>query len=237
MAKPKGNTVGSLTQFQRSVIIGSLLGDGYLRTFPGRRDALMEINHSFRQKEYVDWIYSVLKNMSASPPKARNGNQGRVAYRFHSKQLPELSELHRLFYGNGKKAIPEGLALDPIMLTVWYMDDGSKCGKNNYYLNTQQYSLRDQEILKRMLCQLDLEATLNKDKIYWRLRLRSASIKRFREIILPHIIPSMLYKLGYNPVETLPHNSEAGALLLSFANTPTPDESQDEDIVQPVSNN
>jgi LAGLIDADG DNA endonuclease family len=198
------NTVGSLAQFQRSVIIGSLLGDGHLRTFPGRSDALMEINHSFKQKEYVDWKYSVLADVSASPPKARNGNQGRIAYRFHSKQLPELTGLHKLFYGNGKKAIPDGLTLDPVMLAVWYMDDGSKCGKDNYYLNTQQYSLSNQERLKEMLRGMGLESALNNDKIYWRIRFLASSIQRFKEIILPHVIPSMLYKLGYNPVETLP---------------------------------
>lgn len=196
------DTVGSLTQFQRSVIIGSLLGDGHLRIFPGRSNALLEINHSFRQKEYVDWKYSTLMNVSASPPKARNGSQGRVAYRFHSKQLSALTEFHGLFYGSGRKAIPDGLRLNPVILAVWYMDDGSKCGENNYYLNTQQYALSDQEKLRERLRNIGLESRLNKDKIYWRLRFLGASAERLKKIILPHIIPSMSYKLGYNPVET-----------------------------------
>jgi hypothetical protein len=65
------NTVGSLTQFQKSMIIGSILGDGYLRMFPGRKDVLLEINHSFAQKEYADWKYSVLENVRVSPPKIK----------------------------------------------------------------------------------------------------------------------------------------------------------------------
>jgi len=196
------NTVGSLTRFQRSVIIGSLLGDGYLRTFPGRSNALLEINHSFLQKDYVDWKYEVLGNASASPPTARNGNGRRIAYRFYSKQLPELSEFHALFYGSGKKVIPTDLILDPIMLAVWYMDDGSRCGEDNYYLNTQQYSPECQKRLMVMLRRLCLTATMNKDKIYWRLRLIKASIQHFEELVRPYIIPSMTYKLSYNPVET-----------------------------------
>jgi hypothetical protein len=240
------NPVGSLTQFQRSVIIGSLLGDGYLRTFPGRSNALLEINHSFHQADYVDWMYKVLGDMAASPPRARKSNGKRIAYRFHSKQLQELTEFHKLFYGNGKKAIPGGIVLDPVMLSVWYMDDGSKCGEDNYYLNTQQYSLADQEILMTMLQQLNLKTTLNKDKIYWRIRFMKASIPEFEELVRPHIIPSMVYKLSYNPVETLSQsNIETGAKLYNFANTPTPEyeyeffdiQHQDEDIVQPVSNN
>lgn len=196
------NTVGSLTQLQKSVIIGSLLGDGHLRTFPGRKNALLEINHSFHQKDYVDWKYMVLQNVSASPPKTRKGNGKRIAYRFHSKQLPELSKFHQLFYGGGRKAIPDGLVLDPIMLAVWYMDDGSRCSDENYYLNTQQYSLKDQQKLADMLRGLGLETRLNRDKTYWRLRFIVASIARLKELIRPHIIPSMYYKLSYNPVET-----------------------------------
>jgi len=68
------NTVGSLTQLQKSIIIGCILGDGYLRIFPGRKNALMEINHSAKAKDYVDWKYSALKNVSGSPPKIRKGN-------------------------------------------------------------------------------------------------------------------------------------------------------------------
>ena len=194
--------MGSLTQFQRSVIIGSLLGDGHLRTFPGRSNALLEINHSYRQKEYVDWKYETLKNVSASPPKARNSNGARIAYRFHSKQLPEFSEFHALFYKNGRKKIPAGLVLDPIILAVWYMDDGSRCREADYYFNTQQYDIADQKKLIGLLHMRGLEANLNRDKIYWRLRLRVASRVLFKKLVMPHIIPSMYYKLGYNPVET-----------------------------------
>ena len=49
------NTVGSLTQEQKSIIIGSLLGDEYLRIIAGRKDAFLEINHSISEKDYVDW--------------------------------------------------------------------------------------------------------------------------------------------------------------------------------------
>jgi len=65
------NTVGSLTQFQKSVIKGIILGDGYLRKLEGRSNAFLEINHSYRQKSYVDWKYQQLKNICLSSPKKR----------------------------------------------------------------------------------------------------------------------------------------------------------------------
>ena len=121
------DTVGSLTQLQKSLIIGSILGDGYMRILPRSKNAILEINHSFKQKEYVDWKYASLKNIAVSPPKTRKGNNGRLAYRFYSKQLPKLTKLYGLFYKNGKKIIPENITLNPFILAIWFMDDGSKC--------------------------------------------------------------------------------------------------------------
>lgn len=189
------NTVGSLTQLQKALIIGTILGDGYLRIIPGRKNALLEINHSFKAKDYVDWKYSVLKNITASPPKMRRTNKRRIAYRFYTKQLLELTELYKIFYKDSKKVIPNNLVLDSTILAIWYMDDGSKCGNSDFYLNTQQYSIGDQNILLRKLNKLGIEARLNKDKSYWRIRILSKSLPRLRKLIKDKIIPSMRYKI------------------------------------------
>ena len=196
------NTVGSLTQFQKSVVIGSLLGDGYIRQMHGRKEAFLEINHSSAQKEYVDWKYSVLKNLTASSPKERYGNGKRIAYRFYTKQHREFTTLMKEFYSDGKKGVPNMIKISPITLAVWYMDDGSKCGNSNYYLNTQQFSIADQRTLLNALEKMGLRASLNKDKKYYRIRFIYQSVAKLKAIIWAHVIPSMKYKLGYDPVET-----------------------------------
>lgn len=188
------NTVGRLTQTQRSLIIGSILGDGYVRIVKGRRNAFLEINHAFSMKEYVDWKYEILKDIVISPPKIRKGNGNRVAYRFFTRQHPEITKLFHLFYKNGKKTIPD-FGLDPISLAIWYMDDGSKCGTSSYYLNTQQFNLVDQEKLIKNLAKLGIQARLNKDKIYWRIRLLMADVPKFKEMVQINIIPSLKYKI------------------------------------------
>lgn len=196
------NTVGSLTQLEKSIITGSLLGDGYLRIVPGRRNALLEINHTIDQKEYVDWKYKLLKSICKTGPVSRNGNGRRIAYRFNTRQHTELTKFHELFYVNGKKQVPENLILDPIILAVWYMDDGSKCRESDVYLNTQQFNSEYQDRCVKMLSDLGIESGVNKDKEYKRIRIIKNSIPAFFKIITPHIIPSMFYKLSYNPVET-----------------------------------
>ena len=194
--------MGSLTQLQRSIIIGSLLGDGYLRVVPGRKAALLEINHAFSQKGYVDWKYNMLASLCRSAPKARANNGERIAYRFSTRQHRELTDLYKLFYRNGKKLIPNNLCLDPIMLAVWFMDDGSKCRDSDVYLNTQQFSLDDQKRCQILLRRIGIECSRNRDKIYWRLRIKKSSLPRLWQLITPYIVQSMTYKLSYNPVET-----------------------------------
>jgi len=193
------NTVGSLTQFERSIIIGSLLGDGYMRIIPGRSNAFLEINHSIKAREYVDYKYESLKRLCESAPKERASNEGRVAYRFFTKQNKELTDLYNIFYKNNKKIIPKDLVLDPIILAIWYMDDGSKCRDHDIYLNTQQFSINDQKILLNKLRELNINARLNKDKKYFRIRILKTSIKTFMRIISPYVFKSMYYKLVMTP--------------------------------------
>ena len=188
------NTVGSLTQLQRSLIIGSVLGDGYIRIVPGRKDAFLEVNHSLKAKDYVDWKYFVLKNICNSEPKERETNEGRIAYRFFTKQDEEITEIYNLFYQDGKKIIPTELEMNPIVLAVWLMDDGSK-SNGGIYLNTQQFSMLDQRRLLHKLREIGLRARLNRDKKYYRIRFLKESIPKLIEIVQPYIIPSMRYKI------------------------------------------
>ncbi len=189
------NTVGSLTKLQKEIIIGSILGDGYLRKIPGRKEAFLEINHSIKAKEYVDWKFATLKDIVKSPPKRRKSGKWKMAYRFFTKQHPELSELLEEFYKNGRKVIPKSLKLTPLILAVWFMDDGSKTKKGDVYLNSQQFSFQDQRRLLYLLRNLKIRARMNKDKKYYRIRIYKESIPIFVSLIKEHIIPSMAYKI------------------------------------------
>lgn len=194
------NTVGSLTKLERSIIIGSLLGDGYLRIIPGRNDAFLEINHSAKAAEYVETKYQYLKGICVSPPKEHeSGADGRRACRFFTKQHKDLTELYSQFYKDGRKTVPADLKLDPLTVAIWYMDDGSKCRSSDIYLNTQQFSLTEQRRLLRSLQKIEIRARLNRDKHYYRIRILKESIPSFMQMIEPFVAPSMRYKLVMTP--------------------------------------
>lgn len=186
------NTEGSLTEEQISILIGVLLGDGAMRK---KTHALLEINHSFKQKEYVDWLYQKFQNFVDTKPKMRKSNGKRTAYRFTTKSVPALTIFYDTFFKQKHKIIPDDLMLTPLTLAVWYMDDGSRCDED-IYLNSQQFTEKEQKKLVAMLyTQHNIQASLNKDKKYLRIRIRKESVKRMMEEIKPYIIPMMQYKL------------------------------------------
>ena len=187
------NTEGSLTEKQIQIIVGCLLGDGAMRI---KTNALLEINHSLKQKELVDWIYASLQGFVKTRPKVRKGNGNRIAYRFTTRSLPVFTSLYKQFFSsNGKKLIPSSLVLYPLVLAVWFMDDGSK-SRTSVYLNTQQFAKEEQKLLQEMFRkQWGIETTLNKDKHYFRIRIRVNSVRRFVDLIKPYLLPEFQYKI------------------------------------------
>lgn len=201
---PPGNTVGSLTSTQHSILVGSLLGDGTLRKQGTRTNALFEVNHAAAFREYVDWKWQHFQSLVLTPPKIRTGNGNRVAYRFTTRSLPVFTNYYQWFYQDRKKRIPRDLVLDPIVLAVWFMDDGSK-SRTACYLNTQQFPLEEQKLLRSLLKNyFGIQSALNRDKQYFRLRITTESTKRLAEIIRPHLLSCFRYKLTDDPVTTDP---------------------------------
>ena len=186
-----GNTVGSLTEVQHDVVVGTLLGDGAMRC---KTNALLEINHSSRQQFYVEWKFRQLTDLVTTPPKLRAGNGGRTACRFVTRSLPALTPYYYSFYVSGKKQVPE-LELSSLALAVWFMDDGCR-SRNAVYLNTQQFDQQSQEMLLSVLRdQWGIDGALNKDKTYHRIRLTVPGTVRLAEVIEPHLLSGFRYKL------------------------------------------
>lgn len=208
------NSVGSLNQQQKELILGCLLGDGYIRKINNRQNAFLEINHSIKAKDYVDWKYEILKNLVLSKPKIRfqNKNFPKQAYRFFTRQHPFFTELWKKFYFKKGKIIPKDFKITPFILAIWYMDDGSKTNKNDVYLNCQQFDLKSQKRLLHQLRLFKIKARINKDKKYFRIRIKKESLKDFFQLIKPYIHPSMKYKLLIDdPVETASLKKEASS--------------------------
>ena len=194
--------MGSLSSIQHAILVGTILGDGTLRRQGTRTNALLEVNHAYRYKDYVDWKWQHFREYNLSQPKSRHGKGTRIAYRFTTRSLPVFTAYYEWFYGNRKKFVPLDLTLDPLSLAVWYMDDGTKI-RSAFYLNTQQFTILEQQFLQKILLEtFGLTSALNRDKQYFRIRISTESSRRMQEIVEPHILPCFKYKLTYDPVTT-----------------------------------
>ncbi len=204
------NTVGRL-QFlfpphQLDVIIGSLLGDARLECRSvGLRNpitARLRVHHGEKQKDYVFWKYGVLKNLVLKPPQESLWDNPKrdlheVSWYFHTKSSKEFGILHRYFYKNGVKILPENILdlLTPRMIAVWFMDDGSNT-INSFTLNTHGFQKLEQLAIKKFLeNRYDVSVNLIEDRAKHKLYIGKSDYEKFRKIVEPYIIPSMSYKI------------------------------------------
>ena len=206
-----GNTVGRqffISKFQKEVIIGCLLGDGRLECRSKEGIARLRIHHGWRQKELVFWKYKTLKNLVSSHPrkivcwKNPKNSEDYYSWYFHTRTIPELRELYKRFYSNGRKILPQDISdlLTPISLAVWIMDDGCY-DKGSIILNTQHLTLKENKALEKILKRkFDLNSGINKDRNHWRLRFFKSEFRKLKNLIEQFVIPSMRYKIV--PVET-----------------------------------
>lgn len=190
------------TEIQKSVIIGNILGDGCLCENWSKTNYRMIISHSIDQKEYIYWKYNILqKYILTSPrlnPKVKSLTIRTISHR-------DLAEFREQFYVDGKKIIPKNIkeALSiPLVLAVWFMDDGNKVVRNNkllgYHLNTQSFTYDENQLLADTLKELyGIEATIEKNKNKYRLAVwKNVSRNIFRKTIECFILPSMKYKIS-----------------------------------------
>ena len=198
----------SLSDLQKRVLYGTLMGDGCLIPNASGNDYRLQIEQNARQKEYVFWKYEMFKNFVISPPRHIPSVN---SWKFRTLTHRDFFLVRRKFYRNGKKILPNDLSflVDPMALAVWFMDDGcyahQKDGRpKGYILNTQNFTLAENERLREFLtCAFGLRTSLHRDKKYYRLYIGKNSMLNFQHLFDSKLQPSMLYKLwSSNPVET-----------------------------------
>nr|QUV75595.1 hypothetical protein [Caulerpa lentillifera] len=197
-----------LTLIEHSIILGTLLGDGFLQK--RAQKARLRICHSYKQKQYVDWKYKQLLTLCqrTAPPKSQQRPLGK-AYSFSTQSEKILLQYHSLFYKeNGLKKIDNQLIdyiKHPLSLAVWWLDDGNArkdCAAGR--LATCAFSLGEQKILQKLLFQNFqirtniVRNSIKKNKVQYYLYIPSQDFCRLVALIKIYVqqIPTMEYKLG-----------------------------------------
>ncbi|PIP86688.1 hypothetical protein COV42_02500 [Candidatus Campbellbacteria bacterium CG11_big_fil_rev_8_21_14_0_20_44_21] len=200
-----------LSDKAKQVILGSILGDGSLKIQIKNSNANLQIRHSEIQKDYLLWKAEMLKEIatdSSISVQKPDGYSKRNKWRFSSRRLPSLTELHHLTHEQNKLCIKRTWLnqMTELALTVWWCDDGSliSYGGRKGVFCTDGFNEASVKILARYLkvvwkintivAHVSAKKDGTKSK-YWRIWIRSSEeLKKFLRIILPHIPLCMIQK-------------------------------------------
>nr|UTI38589.1 hypothetical protein [Fusarium musae]UTI38686.1 hypothetical protein [Fusarium musae]UTI38711.1 hypothetical protein [Fusarium musae]UTI38736.1 hypothetical protein [Fusarium musae] len=191
-----------LPPYQKSVIIGILLSDGYLSSSKSHENPHLTFKQGLRNSNYLWFAYFILAHYcNLFPSLVKNTRKDRVdfALYFRTRGLPCFNELRSLFYIDKVKVVPEDIynLLTPVALAHLIMGDGS-AKDHGLILCTDSYKLIDVVRLMNVLvirynlnCKLRFH-TPTQPRIY----ISQRSMPILRELVKPYMAESMLYKIG-----------------------------------------
>ncbi|MFQ5786843.1 MAG: hypothetical protein ACE5H1_02590 [Thermodesulfobacteriota bacterium] len=194
-----------LTRNQKSIIVGTILGDGFLQK-TGAKNARLRLEHSNKQKDYLVWKMQSLPRLFQGKPVHLSRVHPKTKRTYHyvraqSNTSPEIGKLREVFYQDGKKTIPQDIEkyLDELALAVWYMDDGYyyKRDKNSFIylgkMNKDKAKIVSDAIKNKFNITTKVYDKKNKGLV---LYFPVAETKKLHKIIRQYVIPLFSYKLG-----------------------------------------
>lgn len=200
-----------LTPRQKELIYGSLMGD-CTKMSPSS----IKMKHSVKQREYLLWKFSELEEHSS-----RNSLQEEEYYdkrynckytnlRFYTNANTDIESIINVIYPEGKKIVTQE-ALDELTafsVAVWFMDDGTTDKKERQilighnakpssHLCTDSFSLNEVEMVCSWFSEKWNIKCLPKlrRELQYRVFFPVTQAPKLFDLIRPHIIPSMMYKI------------------------------------------
>lgn len=153
---------------QKSLLMGSILGDGGLRIPKRGKNAYFYERHCEKQLPYLIWKRDKLMPFVQKKLSVHKANEHVISgvkcivqdsYKMVTVSHNHLTELWKIFYkGNGNKVIPNSLEeyLNLFVIAVWICDDGSLVWNNirrtyRIDLHTENFTYDENVLLCRLL--------------------------------------------------------------------------------------
>lgn len=218
-AERSSRQLPALTEYQHQILVGSLLGDGWLSA-TSEASARFQEGHCEAQSQYADWKADALEPFVSSRfwRSKESGGKSYKGRNFSTVSCPQFRSLYDLFYPtpHRQRRFPRSLPglMTPLVLAVWYMDDGSVGKSTSGGQNVRISFGLDDVSLKRALKALRVLGL--KPRVYGEGGDRGIWIMgqthRFRSLIEPHVPSCMAYKL---PVESPRQKTDRNARSLT----------------------
>lgn len=200
-----------LDDYEISIMIGVILGDGHLRKRRGKRTyPQVMLEQSDKHREYIYWLkdqlsdWVVNKSITTNRKFNKKSNKYYHSLSFQTVCHPAFEELYYGFYKNGKKVINRFLVekyFNNLSLAIWVMDDGTLSGKcRRNAIATNDFSKDEVNWLRKFLeKKFGLKSWIckraGKFNISYEIAFDKKSSVKIREIIGDLVIPSMQHKL------------------------------------------
>lgn len=203
-----------LSRLAKSIILGSVLGDGSLRIDNGYQNAVFCFRHSIVQKEYFYWKAEALKEISSLNSvhlQNADGYSQNKKLIFKSRALEQLTKIYNVLKIGKKLSIKRSWLnhLTPLSLAIWWCDNGTLASSGGafcaygfpkeqviilakYLEVVWKVNARCVEVKSKIRL---LESENYSKRIYYKLWLNKTEVQKLLRIILPFIpVKEMIYK-------------------------------------------
>lgn len=194
----------TLTEEQKEVLYGSLLGDMSIEV--NWKNAKPVISHGGDQLAYFNHKCKIFEGLlgkpSTTPRYDKRTNKWYNKYAVKFLANPFYTALKAELYPGGIKTITQDWLnkLTERSLAFWFMDDGCNSGT----LATICFTLEECQLLQGWLygkwgIKTTLQRQINNNNLQYLVYIRNESKPIFYDIVKPYIIPEMMYKIhGWN---------------------------------------
>lgn len=197
-AEGSSRSVKQLTERQRAVLVGTLLGDGCLAKH-GRFHRL-HVKHKAAHRALAELKYEVFRDFISMPLHEFNQRLADKLYpcvQFATRTSVALSEWHSRFYQGGTKIVPKNIAtlMSPLALAVWLMDEGA-ADYAGVTIQTHSFTASEVGLLVATLkSEFRLTSNSTRNRGGRIIYVQNRSLDRLREVVAPHLLLEFEYKL------------------------------------------
>jgi hypothetical protein len=188
-----------LSEIQKEIITGTILGDGCLRN--NYCNTSMICYHGENQLNYVKYKNSFFNNLGSKVTERFSNKPDKRTGKYYNsvilslKSNPALNEFYEMFYKDKVKYLNNKCFkyYSPLAMAIHFMDDGSKTGNNSYILSTNSFNFNEiQDFCDFLLDKYKISTSITKENAIY---IKSNSGQKFIDLIKSYIIPEMEYKI------------------------------------------
>jgi len=181
-----------------SVFIGIILSDANISK-AYKADARLQFKQTVNHIEYFYFVFFKLNHYCSKAPyitKTIVSKKEHIGLSFITRTLPCITKLYNIFYLNNKKVIPTTIydLLTWEALAHWIMGDGTY--NSGVRIQTDSFTIKEVVfILNILIIKFNLECSLHFQRGNPIIYIKSKSLKRNLNNILPFMHDSMKYKI------------------------------------------